>query len=152
MNDIYNYLFLNEKLSSSGMPTAEQFTAIAEAGVQTVINLATSKSEGALVNEKELAEARGMTYINIPVEWDNPTRENLDEFMNAMDAHKDDKVLVHCQANYRATGFVTLYRVLKLGWKKEAAFQDLRKIWNPEEYPVWQKFIDDRLRDSGGIS
>ena len=145
MNDIYNYLFYNEKLSSSGMPTAEQINAIADAGVQTVINLATSKSEGALVNEMELVEAHSMTYINIPVDWDNPTRENLDEFMNAMDAHKDDKVLVHCQANYRATGFIALYRILRLGWTKDDAFQDLQKIWTLEKYPVWQKFLEANL-------
>lgn len=86
-----------------------------------------------------------MKYIHIPVEWDGPTRQNLDDFMNAMDAHRDEHVLVHCQANFRATGFVTLYRVLRLGWKKEDAFQDLQKIWNPEKFPIWQKFIDENL-------
>ena len=65
--------------------------------------------------------------------------------MNAMDAHKDQKMLVHCEANYRATGFVALYRILRLGWDQEEAFQDLRRIWNPEKFPVWQKFIDENL-------
>ena len=127
------------------MPKADQVKSIGQAGVNTVINLATEKSEGALQNERELVQSQGMTYIHIPVEWDNPTRENLDDFMNTMDAHTDDKVLVHCQANFRATGFVTLYRILRLGWKKEDAFQDLRKIWNPEKFPIWQKFIDENL-------
>ena len=145
MKEIYNYLFLNEKLSSSGMPTAEQINTIAEAGVQTVVNLATSRSEGALTNEKDLVEARGMTYINIPVDWNSPTQQNLSEFMNVMDAYKDAKVLVHCQANYRATGFVTLYRILRLGWEKEDAFQDLLKIWDPKKYPIWEKFIRDNI-------
>ncbi len=145
MKEIYNYLYLTDKLSSSGMPKAEQMNAIAQAGVQAVVNLATERSEGVLQNEQELVQTRGMQYIHIPVEWDRPTRQNLDDFMNAMDAHIDDNVLVHCQANFRATGFVTLYRVLRLGWKKEDAFQDLRKIWNPEKYPIWQKFIDENL-------
>jgi len=127
------------------MPKAEQMDSIAKADVQAVVNLATAGSEGALQNEQELVESRGMQYIHIPVEWDNPTRQNLDDFMNAMDAHIDDNVLVHCQANFRATGFVTLYRVLRLGWKKEDAFQDLRKIWNPEKFPIWQKFMDENL-------
>lgn len=130
------------------MPKADQVESIAKAGVKAVINLATEKSEGALQNEKELIESRGMKYIHIPVEWDNPTRQNLDDFMNSMDAHTNDKVLVHCQANFRATGFVTLYRILRLGWKKEDAFQDLRKIWNPEKFPIWQKFIEDNLEQN----
>lgn len=145
MKEIYNYLYLTEKLSSSGMPKAEQVDAIAQAGVQTVVNLATEKSEGALPKEQELVASRGMKYIHIPVEWDGPTRQNLDDFMNTMDAHRDDHVLVHCQANFRATGFVTLYHILRLDWNKEDAFQDLRKIWNPEKFPIWQKFIEENL-------
>ena len=151
MKDIYNYLYYNEKLSSSGMPTPEQLKSVAQAGVRVVINLATSKSEGAIPNEKELVEANGMTYIHIPVDWNNPTQNDLSEFMNSMDAHKDEKILVHCQANYRATGFVALYRIRKLGWTKDDAFQDLWKIWNPEEYPIWQIFMDESLKDNLGI-
>ncbi len=145
MKDIYNYLYHNEKLSSSGMPKPEQLKSVAEAGVKLVINLATSKSEGAIPNEAELIIGLGMEYINIPVDWNHPTKQNLDDFIRSMEAHKDKSVLVHCQANFRATGFVTLYRVLRLGWKKEDAFQDLHKIWHPEKYPVWQKFIEENL-------
>jgi protein tyrosine phosphatase (PTP) superfamily phosphohydrolase (DUF442 family) len=145
MKDIFNYLYLTEKLSSSGMPTPEQLKEVAEAGVKFVVNLATSKSEGAIPNEGEVFANLGVDYLSIPVDWEKPTQQNLEDFMNAMDAHKNVRVLVHCQANFRATGFVALYRVLRLGWKKEEAFVDLRKIWNPEEYPVWQKFIETKL-------
>ena len=99
MNDIYNYQFLNDKLSSSGMPTAGQIQAVAEENVRVVINLALLSSQGALPDEDKLVESLGMKYIHIPVEWNNPTRENLRDFFQAMDAHQDEKVLVHCQAN-----------------------------------------------------
>ena len=145
MKDIYNYLYYNEKLSSSGMPTPDQLNSMAEAGVKVVINLATSKSEGAFANEGEIVNGLGMEYINIPVDWSNPTHKDLDDFLNAMDKHKDESILVHCQANYRASGFVVLYRILRLGWKREDAFQDMQKIWNPEEYPVWDMFIEENL-------
>ena len=146
MNDIYNYLFLEEKLSSSGMPTAEQIKSVADAGVDVVINLAQTTSQGALPDEGPLVESLGMKYIQIPVDWNNPTQQDLEEFFSAMDEHKEEKKLVHCQANFRATGFVTLYRVLRLGWKKEDALQDLQKIWDPAKYPVWEKFIEEHLR------
>ena len=145
MKDIYNYLYYNEKLSSSGMPTPDQLKSVAEAGVNVVINLATSKSEGAIPNEGELVTGLGMEYINIPVDWNNPTQDDLDVFLNAMDKHKDKSVLVHCQANYRASGFVALYRVLRLGWERDDALQDMKKIWSPEEYPVWDMFIEENL-------
>jgi len=145
VKDIYNYQFLNEKLSSSGMPTAEQMKEVAEAGVQVVINLALTTSPGALPDEDKVVKSLGMKYIHIPVEWNSPTKQNLDDFFTVMDKYTEDKVLVHCQANYRASSFVMLYRVLRLGWKKEDAIPVMEKMWNPEDFPVWQKFIDDNM-------
>ncbi len=145
IEDIHNFLKLTENLLSSGMPTAEQMKSVAEAGVKVVINLAPCDSERDLPDEGALAASLGMKYINIPVEWDAPTRQNFDDFARAMDENQDSKMLVHCRANYRATGFITLYRVRRLGWKPEEAFKDLRRIWNPDEYPVWKKFIEDIL-------
>lgn len=147
MKDIYNFLQLTDSLFSSGMPTPEQIPSLAENGVQVVINLATSKSEGAIPNEKELVEAQKIKYYNIPVEWSNPTVEDLDQFFSLMDENKDSKVLVHCQANYRATAFITLYRILQLGWDREKAFVDMNKMWNPEDFPIWQGFIDKSIND-----
>ena len=149
MKDIFNYLFLNEKLSSSGMPTPKQLKDIAQAGKQVVINLATEKSEGAIPNEAELVTALGMKYIHIPVEWSKPAQKDLDEFFAAMEAHKDSDVFVHCQANYRATAFISLYRIQRLGWKKEDAFAVMNKMWNPEDFPVWKKFVEENTE---GIS
>ena len=146
MEDIYNYLKLGDSLFSSGMPTPEQIPSIAENGVQVVINLATSKSEGWMENEKELFEAQYIAYYSIPVDWDNPTTDDLDKFMDIMEGHIHQKVLVHCQANYRASGFIALYRYTRLGWSEENAFKDLRKIWNPAEFPIWEKFIKESLK------
>ena len=146
MEDIYNYLKLGDSLFSSGMPTPEQIPSIAESGVQVVVNLATSKSEGWMENEKELVEAQNIAYYSIPVDWDNPTTDDLDKFMDIMEGHVHQKILVHCQANYRASGFIALYRYTRLGWAEENAFNDLLKIWNPAEFPIWEKFIKESLK------
>ena len=127
------------------MPTAEQMKEAAEAGVQVVINLALKTSPGALAEEDAIVESLGMQYIHIPVEWNQPTKQNLDDFFAAMDERKESKILVHCQANYRASSFVMLYRVLRLGWDKEDAIPIMEKIWNPEDFPVWQRFIEENL-------
>jgi protein tyrosine phosphatase (PTP) superfamily phosphohydrolase (DUF442 family) len=146
MENIYNYLKLSDSLFSSGMPTPEQISSIAENGAQVVINLATSKSEGWMPNEKELVEAQNIAYYAIPVDWENPTTDDLNKFSAVMDKHHNEKILVHCQANYRATGFIALYRFNRLGWSEQNAFKDLRKIWNPAEYPIWKNFIEKSLR------
>ncbi|HEX8993434.1 MAG TPA: protein tyrosine phosphatase family protein [Anaerolineales bacterium] len=145
LEEIYHFLALNESLFTGGMPTALQLADAAAAGVQVVINLATPDSERALKHESSIVEGLGMQYIGIPVAWDHPRRQDLDDFMDAMDAHKDARLLVHCQANYRVTSFVALYRVLRLGWDPDLAFQDVYRIWNPDEYPAWRKFIEQNL-------
>ncbi len=147
IEELKNFLRLSEKLICSGMPTEGQLKSVAESGIELVINLAPHSSTGSLQDEEQIITLLGMKYINIPVLWDNPTRENLDEFIKAMDAHNNSNILVHCQANYRATGFITLDRILRLGWQKENAFEDLRRVWNPAQYPVWQKFFDDNLEE-----
>jgi len=148
MTDIYHYMFLNEQLSSSGMPTAEQMKSVAEAGVQVVINLAPQDVPHPLPDESELVNALGMEYINIPVTWRAPEAEALTRFMDAMAARTDKKILVHCEANYRASAFIMLYRVLRLDWKKEDAIPVMEKMWNPEDFPIWDKFINEQLAKS----
>ncbi|MBI5936134.1 MAG: protein tyrosine phosphatase family protein [Chloroflexi bacterium] len=145
MKEIFNYLQLTEKLSSSGMPTPEQLREIAAADVKFVVNLATPKSEGWMPEEGDVFQSLGVDYLSIRVDWENPTAQDLARFLDAMAAHEGQRVHVHCQANFRATAFIGLYRVLRLGWEKERAFEDARKIWKVEEYPVWQKFVDESL-------
>jgi len=127
------------------MPTADQLADASSAGVKVVINLAPFDPATDLGDEGALVRSLGMDYVNIPVDWEHPTTQNLDDFMNAMDARPRDKLLVHCRANYRATAFITLHRILRLGWEKEEALRELRLVWNPDEYPVWKRFIEENL-------
>ena len=82
LEDIRNFLPLSENLFTGGMPEADQLTV--------------ANADDALLNEKELLDSLGVEYIHIPVKWGNPTRQNLEDFMSAMDAHKENRVLVHC--------------------------------------------------------
>ena len=136
MKDIYNYLFYNEKLSSSGMPTPEQMKSVADAGVEMVVNLAPHDVPNAISNETELVESLGMEYINIPINWNTPNKEGLNIFMDTMDKNKDKKIHVHCEANFRASGFITVYRILRLGWNSNEAFEVMHGIWDEDAYPV----------------
>ena len=51
------------------------------------------------------------------------------------------------RANYRASAFIMLYRVLRLGWRIEDALPDMRAIWDPAEYPAWQTFLERALAE-----
>jgi len=143
--DIYNFLPLSKNLFTGGMPKAEELRDAAGQGVQVVVNLALHNIPNALPEEQKLVRSLDMTYINIPVVWNHPTQENLNEFLDVMDAHSEEKVLVHCEANYRATAFPALYRILRLGWRPEDALGVMHQIWNEEKYPVWKKFIEESI-------
>ncbi len=142
ITDIYNFLQYDNNLLTSGQPTEAQFAEIAAAGVQAVINLALPASDNALPDERATVQALGMEYVPIPVIWEAPTHADLGAFMDALDARRGQKLYVHCAANYRVSCFVALYRVLRLGWQPKAAFAFTRRIWNPDEYPVWKAFIE----------
>ncbi|HLO28044.1 MAG TPA: protein tyrosine phosphatase family protein [Anaerolineales bacterium] len=146
--EIYNFLALSDALFTAGMPKADQLTDAAQQGVEVVINLAPHDVPNALPNETELVTSLGMQYINIPVNWNTPTKEGLDRFIAVMDENQHKKVLVHCQANFRATAFVSLYRILRQGWKAEEAMEVMHKIWDEEDYPLWKMFIEEMLKRS----
>ncbi|PZO42447.1 MAG: phosphatase [Pseudanabaena frigida] len=137
--EIYNFLPISEHLATSGQPSIEQLQSIADSGYEVVINLALPTSDGAISNEVEIVQSLGMEYIAIPVIWENPTKSDLDRFLQAIDKRKSQKIFVHCAKNMRVSAFVYLYRRLSLNCEDEA-IADLHKIWQPNE--IWQKFID----------
>ena len=148
LEDIYNFLALSENLLTGGMPNAEQLRDAAQCGVALVINLAPHEVSNALPGETELVTSLGMQYVNIPVIWNTPTRDGLNRFMDLMDENKDKKILVHCQANFRATAFMALYRILRQGWNAEDAMAGMHRIWDAEDYPIWKMFIEENLKKS----
>ena len=150
VGDIYNYLRIDDRLSTAGQPTEEELEALARDGVEVVINLALHDDPRySLADETGTVCALGMKYVHIPVKFDAPTREDLDAFFAAMETHRGRKVLVHCAANKRVTSFLGLYRVLCEKWDADAAFEPMRTIWEPN--PVWATFIESMLRAKGSV-
>ena len=148
LKNMYNFLTLSEDLFTGGMPTVDQLEDASRQGVQVVVNLAPHDVIDALRDEEKLVTSLGMHYINIPVLWNTPTRDGLDRFMDAMDENRGKKILVHCQANFRATAFMALYRILRLGWNAEDAMKGMDMIWDVEDYPIWKMFILENLKRS----
>lgn len=149
LDEIINFAHLSENLLTSGQPDEKDFVEIAKAGVETVINLATSTSDLALADEPGTVRALGMEHLHIPVNWENPTQANLKDFMDALEARPDRKILVHCALNYRVSCFIALWKVLRQGENPDDAFKPLHEIWEPKDYPVWDDFIRQTLHDAG---
>src|SRR5688500_3130118 len=148
LEEIPNFLALSENVLTGGMPNEAQLADAARRGVELVINLAPHQVSNALPNETELVTSLGMQYINIPVIWNTPTKDGLDRFMDVMEENKDKRILIHCQANFRATAFVALYRILRQGWNANDAMEGMHRIWDTEDYPIWKMFIEENLKRS----
>lgn len=145
MNNLLNLTILDDSLWSAGQPTRAQLAEIATQGFNLLINLALPTSDNAIPDEANLARSLGMNYIHIPVLWESPRPEDLTRFMDAIDAHREAKIIVHCAMNYRASAFIALWRVLRRGWAREQAFAAQEKIWRLEAYPIWQAFVETTL-------
>ena len=146
LNHIRNFLRIDDRLATSGMPQPEDFAALRQAGFDVVINLALPTSDNALPNEDDLVSAQGMTYVHIPVKFDAPQPEDFDRFTRVLDACAGQRVFVHCAANMRVSAFVFLHR-LSHRVDRATAESDLTKIWQPDG--VWREFVNARLAGLG---
>jgi protein tyrosine phosphatase (PTP) superfamily phosphohydrolase (DUF442 family) len=146
LNQIRNFLRIDDGLATSGMPQPDDFAALRQAGFDVVINLALPTSDNALPNEGELVSTQGMTYVHIPVKFDSPQSADFERFTRVMDACVGQRVFVPCAANKRVSAFVFLHR-LGHGADRATAERDLTKIWQPDG--VWQEFVSAGLKELG---
>lgn len=138
---IKNFNQLTASFASAGLPTNEQLTALKKSGFQHIINLI----PGDYSYEQKHAEALEMTFDQIEVDWHNPTLQDFKDFSSLMTKYSDEKVLVHCKLNYRASAFAYLYQVKHQGADKQTAEQDMLSIWAPD--PTWTAFIANMLSE-----
>jgi protein tyrosine phosphatase (PTP) superfamily phosphohydrolase (DUF442 family) len=136
---IYNWRRLDDRITTSGQPTEPQLADIHALGVRHIINLGLHSHEKALPNEAASVSRLGMTYLHIPVDFQNPTDEDFTRFCSAMEQLKEVRVHVHCIANYRVSAFFYRYRRDVLGTDEAQARADMEDVWHPEG--VWATFV-----------
>lgn len=145
MKDIINYIQINENIATSGQPTPEQFEQIAKDGYEIVINLAVAHSDGKLENEDDIVSTLGMTYIHIPVEFLDPTKKNLKDFIDILSSLKSKKIWVHCIMNYRVSAFMYVYHKYILKTPFEKISLEVFDEWSPDE--KWQAIMKTPIEE-----
>jgi protein tyrosine phosphatase (PTP) superfamily phosphohydrolase (DUF442 family) len=136
---IYNWRRLDDRVTTSGQPTERQLAAIQALGVRHIVNLGLHSHEKALPDEAASVSRLGMTYIHIPVNFQNPTDVDFARFCSAMTELKEVPVHVHCIANYRVSAFFYRYRRDVLGMDESRARADMEEVWRPTG--VWASFV-----------
>ena len=141
-----NFVQWREGLASSAQPSAAWLATVGEQKYDVLINLAPPQSMGSLKDEGGIVASKGVKYVNIPVDFMHPAAEDFRFFSEVMKASAGKRVFVHCQANFRGSSFVFLYRAIYEDAGRDAQ-EKLQSVWAPE--PAWKKFIEETLKAHG---
>ena len=145
MNKILSYVKINELISTSGQLKIEELELIANEGFEVVINLAVPTTSNALENEDKIVSSLNMSYIHIPVDFENPKISDLKLFLNILQALGANKVWIHCAKNYRVSAFMYVYHKYILHTPFEQIDLSIFDIWQPSL--VWQELMKVQLED-----
>ena len=143
LKKIFNYYKVPDLFETSGQPNNKQLNSIANGGYEAVINLAPNTTiEGRIINEEGILKSNNITYIHIPVDFNNPLDEDFNKFVAALEQNKHKKIWVHCAANMRVSAFVFKYRRDVLGLSPKNIEEDLEAIWVPNK--TWSSFLEKK--------
>ena len=137
-----NFFRVRPGLATGGHFTDDGIAALAKQGVSLVIDLRDRPPQG----QEERLAAAGIRWINVPVVWEAPHRDDFEAFSRFMSENDGENVFVQCQANYRASAMTYLYRVTNEGELEPEARKALNAIWTPEG--TWEAYIDEILESS----
>ncbi len=139
-----NIVVISPRLVTSGQPSADALAELKAQGFDAVIYLAPPSVPDAVRDEQLIVTRQGLTFINIPIRFDNPTETDYETFAAVLGGLGNRKVLVHCQINLRASSMVFLYRTIALKENPRAAYATLSGVWSPNG--PWRRLIESQLQ------
>lgn len=139
-----NVVEISPRLVTAGQPDAAALGRLKAQGFEAVIYLAPASVPDAVRDEQLIVTRQGITFVNIPVRFDNPTEADFETFAAVLSALGNRKVLVHCQVNLRASSMVFLYRAIKLKEEPRQAYEAVTRVWAPDG--PWRRLIEQQLR------
>src|SRR5829696_4777147 len=120
---IKNFGQMDDRFYRGARPDEEDYKALAELGVKTIIDLTDNSRE----YEQPAVEAAGLRYINIPmVDKSYPSIEQVNEFVKVVNNSETGKFFVHCAGGRHRTGVVgAVYRFNHDGWNLEQVLAEM---------------------------
>ena len=120
---IKNFGQMDDRFFRGARPDVDDYTALAELGVQTIIDLTDNSRQ----YEEPAVKAAGLRYINIPMEdKSTPSTEQINQFLKVIDDPATGKFFVHCAGGRHRTGVVgAVYRFTHDNWNLEQALAEM---------------------------
>src|SRR5688500_5361350 len=123
---IKNFGQMDTNYFRGGQPKEGDYKALAELGVNTVVDLRNDPTD----YEKPTAEALGMKYINIPMDdAEYPSDATIARFLEVINDPANGKMFVHCKGGKHRAGVTgAVYRFTKDGWNYDQAYDEMLKL------------------------
>lgn len=118
-----NFGIVDGRIYRGEQPKKDEYEALRSLGVTTIIDLRLDAKK----NAKDLAEAAGLTYVNIPIDdHKQPSDDDVARFISLLESTPNDKVYVHCAGGRHRTGsMIAIYRMVHCGWNVEQAYNEM---------------------------
>ncbi|MHB9024662.1 MAG: protein tyrosine phosphatase family protein [Armatimonadota bacterium] len=123
---IPNFQTVSDGIYRGAAPTYAGLQALRAMGIRTIIDLRISPK---LVKvEKKNVSELGMTWINLPMGKEAPTKQQVETLLDTLAKAPERPVFVHCQHGADRTGcMIGIYRVQVQGWSFAQAWAEMRK-------------------------
>jgi protein tyrosine/serine phosphatase len=120
---IQNFGQMDERFYRGAQPTAEEYKALKEFGINTIIDL----RKDAEPYSKSAVESAGMKYVNIPMTGWTTKDDSVAEFLKVANDPATGKFYVHCAAGKHRTGLAgAVYRLENYGWDYDTAYKEMK--------------------------
>jgi uncharacterized protein (TIGR01244 family) len=128
LTGIPHFVKLTDQVWTGGQPWLEHYPKLKDAGIKVIINL---RPHAEYQGEREEAKVKelGMSYFNIPVDFQSPDELDVDDFLKLTDEQlKNGPVFIHCAAGTRVGAFWMIRRVVRDSWEYDKALAEANRI------------------------
>ena len=147
---IKNFGQMDDRFYRGAQPKEQDYKALAQLGIKTIIDLREDPEE----YSKSMAEAVGMTYVNIPmIAKKYPTPEATATFLKTVNDPATGKFFVHCAGGRHRTGAMgAVYRFQFYNWNFDQVYKEMKQydFYTSWGHGAFKDFVKDyaRARDA----
>ena len=119
---ISNFGKMDDRFYRGARPGKKDFATLKEIGINTIIDLTDNSPD-----EKDLAEAAGLNYVNIPIKDKSyPTDEAVAAFLKTVNDTSTGVFYVHCAGGRHRTGVMgAVYRFKYDKWNLDQVLAEM---------------------------
>jgi protein tyrosine/serine phosphatase len=118
---ISNFGKMDDRFYRGSRPGKKDFQTLKEIGIDTIIDLTDNTPD-----EKSLAEAAGLKYVNIPIKDKSyPTDEAVAAFLKTVNDASTGVFYVHCAGGRHRTGDMGAVYRFQEGWDYDKVYKEM---------------------------